>query len=359
MVRCLSRWLGPSFSACSRRGEWSPGQSDIMQPSRATSRESEIASDVPFVPRGEPTTYRGRAIPYEFRLDPEWKTDEATTPDEVHEHSLAFLGGIGKIVVNAKAGGPISDFYSDALPESLRGAVETGVRQQVPGATVRLLGSRWVELNGIQWREISLEQGSGQASELKRVLYYSSPSGWIVVTIVLPNLDQHRTLADEIAGTFKAPESDLDRLLRKARRTSSLSIEARERSIPIVSERSGSRRISPRSWTSWAMRKRRSRRWASKGSKTHSTSAMAFRERQRRSRRRSDRLRKPERPRRRGPSGIAAGRRGGRTGVAQVRITSDGHEDPKARRTDLGRVEVPRFDEPRANTRLSSGSSSE
>ncbi len=190
-----------------------PPQSEAV----AASERSQIAPVAPIVARSEPTIYRGRAVPYEFRLDPEWKTDEATTPDAVQEHSLAFRGGIGRIVVNSKADGPISDFYSDALPETLRGVVETGIRQQVPGATVRLLGSRWVELNGIQWREITLEQSSGQASEMKRLLYYSGPSGWIVVTIVLPNLDQYRTLAEEIAATFKAPESDLDRLLRDAR----------------------------------------------------------------------------------------------------------------------------------------------
>ena len=48
------------------------------------------------------------------------------------------------------------------------------------------------------------------------MLVYSGPSGWISATIVLPNLGHYRTLADEIAATFKAPESDLDRLLRKA-----------------------------------------------------------------------------------------------------------------------------------------------
>jgi hypothetical protein len=178
---------------------------------------SEIATVVPFVSRGEPTTYRGRAIPYEFRLGPEWKIDEAAVPSPNLEHELVLRDGIGKLVVNAKAGRPLFDFYFDSMPESLRASVEAGVREQAPAATVKLLGSRWVELNGVQWREISVEQSVGQASELKRMLFYSSPSGWISATIVLPNLGHYRTLADEIAATFKAPESDLDRLLREAR----------------------------------------------------------------------------------------------------------------------------------------------
>jgi len=188
--------------------------SDIAQRELARSQNEAIERVLALRQR---TSYRGRAIPYEFRLDPEWKTDEAPSQQANLEHSLVFRDGIGQVRVIAGAGGPWLDFYSDALPESLRGGVETAIHEKTPGATVQLLGSRWVVLNGVQWREIVLERRSGQASDMERILCYSSPSGWISVTIVLPNLDHYRTLADEIASTFKAPESDLDQLLREAR----------------------------------------------------------------------------------------------------------------------------------------------
>jgi hypothetical protein len=164
------------------------------------------------------TTYNGRAIPYEFRLGPLWARDKDAPPAANVEYAFAFSDGIGKLIVAAKAGGPLTDLFGDALPESLRGAIETEVRKKVPGATIKVLGSRWVALNGIQWREIAFEQRYSTAvSEMKRVLYYSSPSGWMAVTIILPNFSHYQTVADELAATFKAPESDLDQLLRESR----------------------------------------------------------------------------------------------------------------------------------------------
>ena len=164
------------------------------------------------------TTYKGHAIPYEFRLGPEWIPERATPQPANVEYAFALRDGIGKLIVTAKAGRPLTDFFATGLPESLRVAIETEVRKIVPGATIKVLGSRWIALNGIQWREIAFEQSySISASDMKRVLYYSSPSGWTAVTLILPNVSHYQTVADELVATFKAPKSDLDQLLLDSR----------------------------------------------------------------------------------------------------------------------------------------------
>ena len=64
-------------------------------------------------------------------------------------------------MVRVKAGKPLSDFFSQTLPSEVRDALEKKVRTQLPTAEVKLLGSRWVTANDVQWREVALKQRYG------------------------------------------------------------------------------------------------------------------------------------------------------------------------------------------------------
>jgi hypothetical protein len=101
----------------------------------------------------------------------------------------------------------------------VRGGVERLVRAQFASAEVRLLGARWVSLNGVQWREVALEQHYAPGvSEMRRVIHYSGQAGWIIATIIFPNHDHYKTVADKLFSTFQAPETELDRLIAEAAR---------------------------------------------------------------------------------------------------------------------------------------------
>ena len=164
------------------------------------------------------TTYRGGTIPYEFSLNADWKPVAIPPGIPTAEHLLEFCGGLGKLIVQAEAGKPLPDFFSDTLPAELRENVETEVRKQVPATTVKLLGTRWVMANGVQWREVAMEQHYGPGlSAMWRVLFYSGSPGWIIVTIVLPNYEHYKTAADKLVATFRAPETELDRLIGETR----------------------------------------------------------------------------------------------------------------------------------------------
>ncbi len=161
------------------------------------------------------SVYRGKRMPYEFRLSSDWKSVPVPREEKLGEYLFEYQGGLGKLLVSAQPGGTLSDLYSESLPTGLRDNVERQVRQMVPNATITLVGDRWVAANGVQWREISLRQRYGPAAaEMKRLLFYSGPDGFLVVMILLPDFDHYNETADSIVSTIKAPETALDELLR-------------------------------------------------------------------------------------------------------------------------------------------------
>jgi hypothetical protein len=179
-------------------------------------REIKDILPVPAALKANALTYRGRAVLYDLNLDPEWQPLPIPPGAPNIEYLLEYRG-LGKLEVDATAGVSLSDLYDEALPAELREAVETTVRKEVPNASVKLLGSRWLSVNGIQWREVTLEQSYGTVlGESRRVLYYSGRSGWVAVTIVLPTHGHYAKVSDDIVSTLHAPKSDLDELLDSA-----------------------------------------------------------------------------------------------------------------------------------------------
>jgi hypothetical protein len=165
----------------------------------------------------ELTAYRGRAIPYEFRLDSEWKLAPIPTDAKDTEYLFDYRGGLGKLEVISIKDVRFNDLYSDSFPMGNRRALETRVRQQVPGATVELTGSHWVEINGRQWRKLSFVQRySGVLSETRHSLYSSGPSGSLLVQIIMPNHEHYDAVREGVFATLKPPESDIDRLLHSS-----------------------------------------------------------------------------------------------------------------------------------------------
>lgn len=165
----------------------------------------------------KPVTYRGRAIPYEFRLDSEWKMAAIPASATTTDYFFDYRGGLGKLEIVCGKGSQLTDLFDDSLPSSLRKNVEARVRQEIPNATVELEGTRWLAINGVQWREVSLVQHYGiSLSETKHILFYSGPSGWIVLNIILPNHDHYAAIRDRVLGSIRAPEAELDRVLRAA-----------------------------------------------------------------------------------------------------------------------------------------------
>jgi hypothetical protein len=91
------------------------------------------------------------------------------------------------------------------------------LREKLPTATVKLTGSRWVTLNGVQWREVILNDHIGLGrSTTRRVLFYSGPDGWISVALVLPSFDYYNATAEQVLATIRAPRTDLDKLIADA-----------------------------------------------------------------------------------------------------------------------------------------------
>lgn len=165
--------------------------------------------------KAEPVKYIGRAVPYELKLDPEWKP-LPNTPGSPNTEYFFDYRDLGKLEVTAGAG-PITDLYDETLAASLRETVETTVRKEVPDASVKVLGTRWVSVNGVQWREVSFEQNYGSTlGESRRMLFYSGQSGWASVTIILPIHGHYARVADDIVATLRAPKAELDEILESA-----------------------------------------------------------------------------------------------------------------------------------------------
>jgi hypothetical protein len=161
------------------------------------------------------TTYRGRVIPYEFSLSPDWKPAEIPSGIPHAEHLFEFQGDLGKLLVKAFAGQQLSDLSSETLPSEVQKVAEKEVRTQVPTAMVKLQGSRWLSLNGVQWREVALEQHYAVGvSERKQVYFYSGSSGWIIVVVILPNYEYYKAVIDKLISTFWVPEAGVDRSTR-------------------------------------------------------------------------------------------------------------------------------------------------
>jgi hypothetical protein len=155
-------------------------------------------------PAAKETVYRGKGIPYEFSLGPEWKSVPVPREETRCEYLFEYRDGLGKLIVNAQPGGTLPDLHSDTLPRELRDGVEKQVRQQIPDAAVTLLGDHWVAANGVRWRLVSFRQRyTPTVSEIKRVLLYSGPGGVIAVTIVLPDVNYYDDVADHVVSTIK------------------------------------------------------------------------------------------------------------------------------------------------------------
>jgi hypothetical protein len=179
-------------------------------------REIKDVLPIPGALKAVPTTYNGRAVQYDFSLDPEWKPLAVPSGMPNVEYLLDYRA-LGKLEVDARAGVSRSDVYDEALPAEVRNGVEATVRKEVPNASVKLLGSRWLSVNGVQWREVTLEQNYGTVlAETRRVLYYPGRSSWIAVTIILPNHRYYTKVSDEIVSTLHVPRSNLDELLIRA-----------------------------------------------------------------------------------------------------------------------------------------------
>ena len=179
----------------------------------------------------EAATYRGKVIPYEFRLDGDWKPAPIPATATTTDFMFDYRGGLGKLEINAQPGVKFANLFSDSLPETYRASVETIVRTQLPNATVELAGSRWVELNGVQWREVTLVQRYGATlSETRTILTYSGPPGSLEVHLILPNHEHYAAIRDGVATTIQAPPTVLDQLLSAER--SGTPVEYRGKQAP-------------------------------------------------------------------------------------------------------------------------------
>jgi hypothetical protein len=160
----------------------------------------------------------GGSLPYRFSLVTEWVPSPIPPGNPDAHHLFDYRGGLGKFSVVVRAGKPLPDFFSETMPTDVRDAIEQRVRAEKPKAEVRLIGSRWVTLHGVQWREVFLMQDYGLAlREMKRVLFYSSPQGSIVLSLILPGYEHYNATADRLVSTFRAPRTDLDKLIANAK----------------------------------------------------------------------------------------------------------------------------------------------
>lgn len=164
------------------------------------------------------TVYHGRAIPYEFRLDSDWKSAPIPSQAAGIEYSFDYRSGLGKLQVLCNKDVRFEDLYSDSLPQERRRVLETGVRQAVPDAIVEVTGSRWVEINGQQWRELSFVQRySAVLGETRHDLFTSGPSGSLILSIIMPNHEHYKAIRDGVFATVKIPDTDIDLLLRTSK----------------------------------------------------------------------------------------------------------------------------------------------
>lgn len=161
-------------------------------------------------------SYYGKAIPYQFKVNSKWRPFSSGSDLPNLEYEFEHISG-GRLEILSIPNQRMNEIYLDTFGAELKQEIEKLVRQKVPFATVEIKDDEWLQLNGVQWRAVSMIQNySSILKEVRFSLYTTGPKGTVIVQTILPNKESSAQVRNELFANLSAAKSDIDELTEKA-----------------------------------------------------------------------------------------------------------------------------------------------